>query len=67
VGFARPERADQVFIVFFTASRTCGFSDWRPPFRATLSSGYSRRKIKVSPMAETTNAPTGNKKEKKEK
>src|SRR5262249_31235907 len=37
-------------LIFLRASRIVGFSDWRRPSWATLSTGYSRRKIKVSPM-----------------
>src|SRR5215467_12291267 len=37
-------------LIFLSDSRILGFSDWRRPSMATFSAGYSRRKIRVSPM-----------------
>src|SRR5216683_6935573 len=37
-------------LIFLRASRILGFSDWIRPSMATFSTGYSRRKISVSPM-----------------
>jgi hypothetical protein len=42
------KRTSYDFVDFFMASRIIGFSDWRPPSWLTISSGYSRMKIKTS-------------------